>query len=42
MDTVTKAEGRAVSWNEGKLLGQEPTLKLIENWAIRIPLQLDP
>ena len=41
MDTVTKAEGRAVPWNKGKLIGRKRPLTLIETWAIRIPLQLD-
>ncbi len=41
MDTVTKAEGRAVPSNKGKRIGQKPPLKLKEIWAIRIRLQLD-
>ena len=41
MDITTKAEGRAVPWNKGKLLGQKPPLKLKEIWAIRIRLQLN-
>jgi integrase len=41
MVTVTKTEGRAIPWNKGKLLGQKPSLKLKEIWAIRIRLQLD-
>ncbi len=41
MDAVTKCQGRAAPWNKGKLLGQKPTLKLKEIWAIRIRLQLD-
>jgi hypothetical protein len=40
-DTVSKADGRAVPWNKGKLIGQKPPLKLKEIWAIRIRLQLD-
>jgi integrase len=40
MDTAIKAEGRAIPWNKGKLLGQKPPLKLKEIWAIRIRLQL--
>jgi hypothetical protein len=39
--TSPKAEGRAVPWNKGKLVGQKPPLKLKEIWAIRIRLQLD-
>ena len=41
MDAATKTERRAVPWNKGKLLGQQPSLKLKEIWAIRIRLQLD-
>ena len=41
MDTATKTEGRAAPWNKGKLLGQKPSPKLKEIWAIRIRLQLD-
>src|SRR5437016_5494197 len=37
----TKADGRAVPWNKGKLIGQKPPLKLKQIWAIRIRLQLD-
>ena len=40
-NTVPKADGRAVPWNKGKLLGQKPPLKLKEIWAIRIRLQMD-
>ena len=36
MYTAIKIEGRAIPWNKGKLLGQEPPLKLKEIWAIRI------
>ena len=36
-----KADGRAIPWNKGKLIGQKPPLKLKEIWAIRIRLQLD-
>src|ERR1700676_5689558 len=39
-DAASKAHGRVVPWNKGKLLGQKPPLKL-EIWAIRIRLQLD-
>ena len=39
-NTVPKANGRAVPWNKGKLIGQKPPLKLKEIWAIRIRLQL--
>ena len=28
MDTATETEGRATPWNKGKLLGQQPPLKL--------------
>ena len=41
MDTGRKTEGRAVPWNNGKLLGQKPPPKLKEIWAIRIRLQLE-
>lgn len=41
MNTATKSERRAVPWNNGKLLGQKPPLKLKEIWAIRIRLQVD-
>ena len=41
MDTATETEARAAPWNKGKLLGQKPSLKLKEIWAIRIRLQLD-
>src|SRR5438270_12505340 len=41
MDTSTRTTGRVMPWNEGKLLGQKPPLKLKEVWAIRIRLQLD-
>lgn len=27
-------------WNKGKLVGQQPPLKLKENWAIRVRLKL--
>jgi hypothetical protein len=27
-NTVSKADGRAVPWNKGKLIGQKPPLKL--------------
>lgn len=40
MDITTTTAGRAAPWNEGKLLGQKPPLKLKESWAIRIRLQL--
>src|SRR6266852_1929315 len=40
-NTVSKADGRGVPWNKGKLIGQKPPLKLKEIWAIRIRLQLD-
>src|SRR5258707_1832902 len=40
-NTVPQADGRAVPWNKGKLIGQKPPLKLKEIWAIRIRLQLD-
>src|SRR6202049_3294599 len=39
-NTVSKADGRAVPWNKGKLIGQKPPLKLKEIWAIQIRLQL--
>jgi len=29
-----------VPWNNGRLVGQKPPLKLQETWAIRIGLQL--
>ncbi len=29
-----------IPWNEGKLIGQKPPLKLREIWAIRIRLQI--
>jgi hypothetical protein len=41
VDTATKIGRRAAPWNEGKLLGQKPPLKLKEIWAIRIRLQLE-
>src|SRR5206468_6749274 len=40
-NSASKADGRVVPWNKGKLLGQKPPLKLKEIWAIRIRLQLD-
>ena len=40
-NAASKADGRVVPWNKGKLLGQKPPLKLKEIWAIRIRLQLD-
>src|SRR5439155_10210997 len=40
-NAAPKADGRAVPWNKGKLIGQKPPLKLKEIWAIRIRLQLD-
>ena len=40
-NTAPRADGRAVAWNKGKLIGQKPPLKLKEIWAIRIRLQLD-
>jgi integrase len=41
MDTATTTSGRVTPWNKGRLLGQKPSLKLKEIWAIRIRLQLD-
>src|SRR5436305_83854 len=41
MDASTKTTGCVTPWNKGKLLGQQPPLKLKEIWAIRIRLQLD-
>jgi hypothetical protein len=41
METAVQTEGRAIPWNKGKLLGQQPPLKLKEILAIRIRLQLD-
>jgi site-specific recombinase XerC len=41
MDTSTKTTGRVTPWNKGKLLGQKPSLKLNEIWAIRIRLQMN-
>jgi hypothetical protein len=41
VDTAAKTERCAVPWNKGKLLGQNPPLKLKEIWAIRIRLQLN-
>src|SRR6266487_3307484 len=40
-NTTSKADGRVVPWNKGKLVGQKPPLKLKELWAIRIRLQLN-
>ena len=37
-NTASKAKGRVVPWNKGKLIGQKPPLKLKEIWAIRIRL----
>ena len=40
----TQSQGVArprVSWNKGKLIGQKAPLKLKENYAIRIRLQLE-
>ena len=42
METAVQTEGRAIPWNKGKLLGQQPPLKLKEsgpfgfdcNWII--------
>src|SRR5207342_725193 len=41
MDTATTNAVRAAPWNNGKLVGEKPPLKLKEIWAIRIRLQLD-
>jgi hypothetical protein len=41
MDTTAATTLCAIPWNEGKLLGQKPPLKLKQIWAIRIRLQLD-
>src|SRR6478735_425620 len=41
MDTATTNAVRAAPWNNGKLVGKKPPLKLKEIWAIRIRLQLD-
>ncbi len=41
MNTSTKTTGRITPWNKGKLLGQQPPLKLKEIWAIRIRLQMN-
>ncbi len=41
METAVQTEGGAIPWNKGKLIGQQPPLKLKEIWAIRIRLQLD-
>src|SRR5947208_9042872 len=40
-NSASKADGRVVPRNKGKLIGQKPPLKLKEIWAIRIRLQLD-
>ena len=40
-NAASKADGRVVPWNKGKLLGQKLQLMLKEIWAIRIRLQLD-
>ena len=31
MDTATKAEGRAIPWNKGKLLGQKLSFPKVRN-----------
>ncbi len=41
MNAATTTNRCVTPWNKGKLLGQKPTLKLKEIWAIRIRLQLD-
>ena len=38
---ASNADGRATPWNEGKLIGQKPPLKLKEIGAIRFRVQLD-
>ena len=40
-NTASKADGRVVPWNKGKVIGQKPPLKLKEIWAIQIRLQLN-
>ena len=41
MKTESSSPTRKVPWNQGKLIGQKPPLKLKEVWEIRIRLQLD-
>ncbi len=40
MDLLTYKPQNRTSWNQGKLVGQKPPLKLKEVWAIRIHLQI--
>ena len=40
MEAIGVVRMRRVPWNKGRLTGQKPPLKLKENWAIRIRLQL--
>jgi len=40
MEAIDVLSTRRVPWNKGKLTGQKPPLKVGENWAIRIRLQL--
>jgi hypothetical protein len=40
MDATSNPRHSYVPWNNGKLTGQKPPLKLKEIWAIRIHLQL--
>ncbi len=40
MYLLTHEKAISTPWNKGKLVGQKPSLKLKEIWAIRIRLQL--
>ena len=40
MNTLSQIDGGYMPWNKGKLVGQKPSLKLTEIWAIRIHLKL--
>jgi hypothetical protein len=40
MEVSNPDAGQKMRWNKGKLVGQEPPLRLKEIWAIRIRLQL--
>jgi len=40
MNDLQCNHGHQAPWNKGKLVGQKPPLRLKENWAIRIRLQI--
>jgi hypothetical protein len=40
METLNSSGTRRIPWNKRRLIGQKPSLKLREIWAIRTRLQI--